>query len=87
MPASRWWIVGVDPDPANKERLVQWAKDYWTALHPFSAGAAYLNFIMEEGEERVRVASGENYARLAQIRAEYDPQNLFHVNQNIRPGR
>jgi FAD binding domain/Berberine and berberine like len=80
-------IVGVDPDPANQERLIQWAKDYWMALHPFSAGAAYLNFIMEEGEERVRMAYGENYARLAQIKAAYDPQNLFHVNQNIRPGQ
>jgi FAD/FMN-containing dehydrogenase len=80
-------IVGVDPDPANQERLIQWAKDYWMALHPFSAGAAYLNFIMEEGEERVRRAYGENYTRLAQIKAAYDPQNLFHVNQNIRPGQ
>jgi len=80
-------IVGVDPDPENAERLTQWAKDYWTALHPFSAGAAYLNFIMEEGEERVRAAYGENYARLAQIKTAYDPQNLFHVNQNIRPGQ
>jgi len=80
-------IVGVDPDPANKDRLVEWAKDYWMALHPFSAGAAYLNFIMEEGEERVRLAYGENYARLAQIKATCDPHNLFHVNQNIRPGQ
>jgi FAD/FMN-containing dehydrogenase len=80
-------IVGVDPDPANNERLMQWAKDYWMALHPFSAGAAYLNFIMEEGEERVREAYGKNYARLAQIKAAYDPQNLFKVNQNIKPTR
>ena len=80
-------IVGVDPDPASNERLIQWAKDYWTALHPFSAGAAYLNFIMEEGEDRIRGAYGENYARLAQIKAAYDPQNLFTVNQNIKPGR
>jgi len=80
-------IVGVDPDPASNERLVQWAKDYWMALHPFSAGAAYLNFIMEEGEDRIRGAYGENYARLAQIKAAYDPQNLFAVNQNIKPGR
>jgi hypothetical protein len=78
-------IVGVDPDPANNGRLIQWAKDYWMALHPFSAGGAYLNFIMEEGEERIRAAYGDNYARLAQIKAAYDPQNLFHINQNIKP--
>jgi FAD/FMN-containing dehydrogenase len=78
-------IVGVDPDPANNERMIQWAKDYWMALHPFSAGGAYLNFIMEEGEDRVRASYGDNYARLAQVKATYDPQNLFHVNQNIKP--
>ena len=78
-------IVGVDPDPANNERLIQWAKDYWMALHPFSSGGAYLNFLMEEGEERVRASYGDNYPRLAQVKAAYDPQNLFHNNQNIRP--
>jgi FAD/FMN-containing dehydrogenase len=78
-------IVGVDPDPANNERMIQWAKDYWTALHPFSAGGAYLNFIMDEGEDRIRASYGDNYPRLAQIKAAYDPQNLFHVNQNIKP--
>ena len=80
-------IVGVDPDPTNNERLIQWAKDYWMALHPFSAGGAYLNFIMEEGEDRVRAAYGDNYDRLAKIKADYDPQNLFHNNQNILPAR
>jgi hypothetical protein len=78
-------IVGVDPDPANNERLINWTKDYWMALHPFSAGGAYLNFIMDEGEGRVQASYGENYARLAQIKAAYDPQNLFHINQNIKP--
>ena len=80
-------IVGVDPDPANNERLIQWTKDYWMALHPHSPGGVYLNFIMDEGNERVRAAYGDNYARLAQIKADYDPQNLFHVNQNIKPAR
>jgi len=78
-------VVGVDPDPANNERMIQWAKDYWMAMHPFSAGGAYLNFIMDEGEDRVRASYGENYTRLAQIKATYDPQNLFHINQNIKP--
>ncbi len=78
-------IVGVDPDPANNARMTAWAKDYWQAVHPYSAGGAYLNMIMDEGEERVKASYGANYARLAQIKAKYDPQNLFHINQNIKP--
>jgi len=78
-------VVGVDPDPKNNEHLAKWAKDYWQALHPFSAGGGYVNMIMDEGEERVKAAYRDNYARLAQIKAKYDPQNFFHVNQNIKP--
>jgi hypothetical protein len=76
---------GIDPDPANYERMRQWVRDYWLALHPHSAGGGYVNFMMEEGQERVQAAYGENYARLAQIKAKYDPTNLFHMNQNIKP--
>ena len=78
-------IVGVDPDPNNGTLISEWAKDYWLALHPFSAGGAYVNMIMDEGEERVKAAYRENYTRLAQIKAKYDPHNFFHVNQNIKP--
>ncbi|MGE5224178.1 MAG: FAD-binding oxidoreductase [Omnitrophica WOR_2 bacterium] len=78
-------IVAVDPDPANNERMIQWAKDYYQALHPYSLGGGYVNMIMDEGTDRVQAAYGENYARLAQIKARYDPQNFFHVNQNIAP--
>jgi len=78
-------IVGVDPDPKNNTALEKWAKDYWQALHPFSAGGGYVNMIMDEGEERVKAAYRDNYARLAQIKAKYDPNNFFHVNQNIKP--
>ncbi len=80
-------IVGVDPDPANNERMVQWARDYWMALHPYSAGGGYINMMMDEGADNVKAAYRDNYARLAQIKATYDPGNLFHVNQNITPGR
>jgi len=80
-------IVGVDPDPKNNERMTDWAKDYWLALHPFSAGGGYVNMIMDEGEERVKAAYRDNYARLAQIKAKYDPHNFFHVNQNIKPAQ
>ena len=78
-------IVGVDPDPANNARMTQWAKDYWLALHPYSAGGGYVNMIMDEGEEGVKGAYGGNYDRLAQVKAKYDPHNFFHVNQNIKP--
>ena len=80
-------IVGVDPDPQNTKRTTEWAKDYWLALHPFSAGGAYVNMIMDEGEERVKAAYRDNYTRLAQIKAKYDPHNFFHVNQNIKPAQ
>lgn len=80
-------IVGVDPDPANNERMTAWARDYWMALHPYSAGGAYVNMLMDEGQDQVRAAYGENYTRLAQIKARYDPDNLFHINQNIAPAR
>jgi hypothetical protein len=78
-------IVGVDPDPANKEKISTWAKQYWSALHPYSAGGAYVNFMMEEGEDRIRATYGKNYDRLAKIKKRYDPGNLFRVNQNIKP--
>ena len=77
-------IVGVDPDPANAERVTAWTRAYWEAVHPFSAGGAYVNMMMEEGEDRIRAAYRDNYERLVAIKAMYDPDNLFHVNQNIR---
>ena len=78
-------IVGVDPDPANKEKLISWAKTYSEAVHPYTAGGAYINMIMDEGQERVKAAYRDNYQRLAEIKNRYDPTNFFRVNQNIRP--
>lgn len=78
-------IVGVDPDPANAEKITQWCKDYWDALHPYSAGGAYLNFIMDEGQDRIKASYKHNYYRLSKIKQQYDPTNLFRVNQNILP--
>ena len=79
-------IVGVDPEPANNARTIAWSKEYWRTLHPHSAGGAYVNMMMDEGTDRVRASYRDNYSRLAQIKAQYDPGNLFHVNQNIKPG-
>ena len=78
-------IVGVDPDPKNKEKITSWTKKYFDALHPHSSGGAYVNFMMEEGQERVKASFRDNYDRLATIKKKYDPTNFFRVNQNIRP--
>ena len=78
-------IVGVDPDPAKKERITTWAKEYWEALHPHSAGGAYVNFMMDEGEDRVKDSYRDNYEKLAAVKGKFDPTNLFRVNQNIQP--
>jgi FAD/FMN-containing dehydrogenase len=78
-------IVGVDPNPANAGKITQWCKDYFDALHPYSAGGGYVNFLMEEGQERVQASFRDNYARLATVKRKYDPANFFRVNQNILP--
>lgn len=80
-------ILGVDPDPANKALITNWAKEYYQALHPYAAGGAYVNFLMDEddGAARVKATYGANYPRLVEIKTKYDPQNLFHMNQNITP--
>jgi FAD/FMN-containing dehydrogenase len=78
-------FAGVDPDPANVDAIRRWSVDYQEALHPYSAGGAYVNMMMDEGQERVRASYGDNYDRLAQIKAKYDPDNTFRVNQNIQP--
>lgn len=78
-------MVGVDPDPAKKDELRAWSVGYHEALHPYSAGGAYVNMMMDEGQERVRASYRDNYARLARVKAAYDPENVFRVNQNIWP--
>lgn len=78
-------IVGVDPDPANADKITKWCKDYWEALHPYSSGGAYLNFIMNEGQDRIKASYKHNYDRLTKIKKKYDPDNFFKVNQNILP--
>jgi hypothetical protein len=81
-------IVGVSPDSADDARTIPWTRSYWSATHPYSAGGAYVNMMMDaadEGPDRVRASYGANYDRLAQIKAKYDPTNLFRINQNIVP--
>ena len=81
-------IAGIDPNPDKRDAVAQWAKQYWQAVHPFNPGGGYSNFMMaDEGEARVRASYGGNYERLAALKAKYDPENLFRVNQNISPAR
>ncbi len=80
-------MVGVSPDPADAQKISDWAKDFWLAMHPHSAGGGYLNMMMDEGQDRVKASYRDNYERLARIKAKYDPRNLFHVNQNIKPAQ
>ena len=84
---STWGSVfaGVDPDAANVDTIRSWSIDYFEALHPYSAGGAYVNMMMDEGQERVKASYRGNYDRLARIKAAYDPENVFRVNQNIAP--
>jgi hypothetical protein len=78
-------IVGVDPNPAAADKITKWCKDYSEALHPHSSGGAYLNFIMNEGQDRIKASYKHNYDRLTKIKKKYDPNNFFSVNQNIVP--
>ncbi|MFD1095910.1 FAD-binding oxidoreductase [Salegentibacter chungangensis] len=78
-------IVGVDPNPTNAQKITDWCKDYWSGLHPFSAGGAYSNFMMDEGQDRVKASYKDNYDRLVEVKRKFDPTNFFRLNQNIQP--
>jgi FAD/FMN-containing dehydrogenase len=78
-------IAGVADTPEDNARITTWARQYWHALHPYSAGGAYLNFLMEEGRDRIAATYRDNYHHLARVKAKYDPTNLFRVNQNVPP--
>ena len=79
-------ILSVWQRQRDDEANVAWAREFGTAVKPFTTGRAYLNFIGDEGEGRVRAAFGpQAYARLQALKDRYDPQNLFRLNQNIKP--
>jgi hypothetical protein len=78
-------IAAMYPDAADTPRCMEWVKGYFAALHPLSAGGAYVNFLMEEGDERIKASYAGNYERLGTTKKKYDPTNLFRLNQNIRP--
>ena len=79
-------IAGISPDPKQADALKTWGREYWKAVHSFNLEGAYVNFMMDdEAEGRVQATYGDNYNRLASVKAKYDPRNLFRVNQNIPP--
>ncbi len=79
-------ILSIWSDPAEWDEHVDWARATWASLRPFSAGGAYVNFLGDEGRDRVRRAYRRpNYARLVEVKRRYDPTNLFALNQNIPP--
>jgi FAD/FMN-containing dehydrogenase len=78
-------VAGMWPDPADNPRNIRWVKDYYAALQPHSAAGGYVNFMAGDEQGRIRDSYKGNYDRLVQVKKKYDPQNLFHVNQNIRP--
>jgi hypothetical protein len=76
------------PNPADSESRINWTKDLWTSIRPFSSGGVYVNFLSEDdGQDRVRAAygGGEKYERLVQLKSKYDPDNLFQMNKNTKP--
>lgn len=84
---ARWAqvIVGVSPDPSDADKVTQWCKDYYEGVKPYAEGGSYVNFMMQEGQERIKAGYKGNYDRLSQIKKKYDPDNFFHINQNIVP--
>ena len=78
-------IAGMWPDPADNEKNTKWVKDYYKALQPHSSSGGYVNFMAGDDQGRVRDNYKGNYDRLVTIKRKYDPGNLFHMNQNIKP--
>jgi FAD/FMN-containing dehydrogenase len=79
-------IAAISDNPKDAEALKAWGRSYWKAIHPHNMGGAYVNFMMDdEADGRLQATYGPNFARLAMVKAKYDPQNLFRVNQNIAP--
>ncbi|SEA59151.1 FAD-binding oxidoreductase [Paraburkholderia sartisoli] len=77
--------ISIWDDPSDDDAAIQWAREVWNAIKPFSTGGVYVNNLGDEGEDRVRAAYGENHLRLTALKNTYDPTNLFRLNQNIRP--
>jgi FAD/FMN-containing dehydrogenase len=82
---AAWDKGGADQPLETGEKHVQWVRQSWQALQPFASRRTYVNFLGDEGAARIRAAYGPNYERLVALKTKYDPDNLFHLNQNIKP--
>jgi FAD/FMN-containing dehydrogenase len=78
-------IVSQWLDAADSEKNVGWARNLWRALHPYAGGGVYVNDLSHDDGDRVRIAYGANYERLAALKKKYDPDNFFRLNPNIKP--
>ena len=79
-------IAAIDPDPAKAPALKRWGRAYWEAVNPYTTGGGYVNFMMgDEGDARLKATYGGNFERLTAVKRKYDPDNVFRVNQNIKP--
>jgi FAD/FMN-containing dehydrogenase len=78
-------IAGMWPDPADNESNIKWVRDYYDAIAPHSEEGGYINFAADDDQDRAPANYGANYERLVEVKQKYDPDNLFHMNQNIRP--
>jgi FAD binding domain-containing protein/berberine-like enzyme len=78
-------IAGMWPDPADNEKNTKWVKDYYKALEPHSSKGGYINFMADDDQSRIKENYRGNYDRLVAVKRQYDPTNLFHMNQNIKP--
>jgi hypothetical protein len=78
-------IAGMWPDPDQNDANTAWVRDYYAALAPHSLAGGYTNFASADDQSEVRDNFGAGYDRLATVKREYDPDNVFHLNQNIQP--
>jgi FAD/FMN-containing dehydrogenase len=78
-------IAGMWPEPAHNKANIKWVRDYYEATAPHSEQGGYINFAADDDQGRAPANFGKNYKRLVEVKRKYDPDNLFHVNQNIKP--
>jgi FAD/FMN-containing dehydrogenase len=81
-------ILSASPDPGDDEADIRWVRDYYAAVHPYSGTTGgYVNFMDSDDAARAPENYGGSYERLRAVKAEYDPNNLFHLNQNVTPAK
>jgi FAD/FMN-containing dehydrogenase len=78
-------IVSAWTDPAENDKNIRWTREFWEAMRPYESEAAYVNYLDIDEQDRSRAVYGETYERLVALKNKYDPTNLFHHNQNIKP--